>query len=135
MSAAHAIFNGADVRHDRRRAGLSGRERAVLDRANRIADVLDERFSVPGTSLRFGWDSIIGLIPVIGDFIGAGISSYLVFEAIRLGIGPGPILRMLVNIVIDWLVGLVPLADIILDVAYKSNVKNARILADALQSR
>lgn len=111
------------------------REAAALRRANRIASLFDQRFRLPGTSIRFGYDSIIGLIPVVGDTLTAAVSLYPILEAIRLRIGAWPILKMLANVFIDWLIGLVPILDIVLDVAFKSNVKNAKILKDALSKR
>ena len=108
------------------------REDTVLRRAEWIAELFDQRFRVPGTSLRFGYDAIIGLVPVAGDFLGVMVSLYRLIEAVRLRIGVGPVARMLLNIVIDWCVGLIPLADVFLDAAFKANTRNARILASAL---
>ena len=109
--------------------------RAVLRRARAIADLFDRRFRVPGTGWRFGLDPIIGLLPVAGDTLTALVSLYVVFEAVRLRLGAGVVLRMLGNVVIDWLLGLVPLVDVVLDTAFKANVRNARLLEDALRER
>jgi hypothetical protein len=103
---------------------------AALRRANRIAHLFDQRFRLPGTNIRFGYDAILGLIPVVGDTATAIISAYLVAQAIRLRIGIFPITRMIANITIDWLVGLVPGIDLILDVAFKANIRNINILAE-----
>lgn len=110
-------------------------ESVVVRRANRIATLFDQRFRLPGTSIRFGYDALIGLIPVVGDTLTAGVSTYLVVEAWRLRIGTLPILRMILNIGIDWLLGLIPLADVIFDVAFKANTRNATILTKALNRR
>ena len=90
---------------------------------------------MPGTGWRFGLDPIIGLLPVAGDTLTALVSLYVVFEAVRLRLGAGVVLRMLGNVVIDWLLGLVPLVDVVLDTAFKANVRNARLLEDALRER
>jgi hypothetical protein len=104
----------------------------AITRAERLADVLDRALQIPATNIRFGWDSIIGLVPVVGDTIAALIGLYPVIEAIRFNARITTILRMLLNLAIDWLLGLVPLLDIVLDVAYKANVHNARLLAAEL---
>jgi len=115
--------------------GLTTRERAAVRRAERIAYLFDERFVVPGTSFRFGFDAIVGLLPVVGDTLGLVVGLYLIHEARRLRLGLGVIARMLFNLAVDWLVGLVPLVDIVLDAAFKANARNAALLSDALRER
>lgn len=107
-------------------------EDRAMRRADAIARLLDNRFTLPGTDIRFGLDAIIGLVPGIGDTLTAGISAYIVLEAFRLRIGAWPIIKMIVNIVLDFLVGLIPGLDLIFDVAFKANVRNAAILKEAL---
>jgi hypothetical protein len=111
------------------------REAAVVRRAEHIAKLFDKQFRLPGTSIRFGYDSIIGLIPGIGDTLSAIVSLYPIFEAVRLRIGVWPIFKMLLNVGVDWLVGLIPVLDIFFDVVFKANVKNANILTKALERR
>lgn len=107
----------------------------AIRRADAIAKLLDNRFKVPGTKIRFGYDAIIGLIPGVGDALSAGVSAYVVIEAIRQRIGIWPVTKMIFNIVIDFLVGLVPGIDLIFDVAFKANVRNAKILTDTLKKQ
>jgi len=111
------------------------RQATALRRANHLADLLDNRFRVPGTDVRFGLDSIVGLIPVAGDTLTAAISLYPIVEAIRLRIGVWPITKMLFNVAIDWLIGLIPVLDLVFDVAFKANVRNAKILKKSLQKQ
>jgi len=89
---------------------------------------LDEAFRVPGTNFRFGWDPIIGLIPWIGDALTALISLAIVFQANRMRIPKVVQLRMLLNIGIDVLVGVVPFVGDVADVFWKSNAKNFALL-------
>lgn len=114
------------------RASNADQRATALRRANAIADLLDNRFALPGTDIRFGLDAIVGLIPGIGDAVTSGISAYIVLQAFRLRIGPWPITKMIVNIALDFLVGLIPGLDLIFDVAFKANVRNAAILKKAL---
>jgi len=122
---------GAVATTDRDRS----RDDIVLRRAERFAAFLDTRIRIPGTTIRFGYDPIIGLLPVVGDSIGVMLGLYPIIEAVRLRLGAGTMLRMLLNLTIDWLVGLLPFVDIVLDAAYKANVRNARVLALALERR
>lgn len=110
-------------------------ETAALVRARRLADLMDRQYRLPGTNIRFGLDPIIGLLPVVGDTATAIISAYPVVEAIRLNARKRTILRMALNLGIDWLIGLVPLLDLVLDVAFKANVKNLRLLEAELGRR
>lgn len=113
---------------------MSKADRAIR-RARTIADLFDQRYRVPGTGIRFGLDALIGLIPVVGDSAGLAVGGYVILEAIRLRLGFGTVARMMLNVGIDFLIGLIPLADLILDVAYKANVRNAKLLEDAIEAK
>ncbi|MFU8829893.1 MAG: DUF4112 domain-containing protein [Phycisphaerales bacterium] len=109
--------------------------RSTLKRADALASLLDTRFRLPGTSIRFGLDPIISIIPVAGDTISAVISTYIVREAIRHRLGWRIVLRMIINIIINWLVGVIPVVGVIPDTLFKSNSRNARLLRDGLHRR
>lgn len=89
-----------------------------------LADLLDSRFVLPGTNIRFGLDGVIGMIPIAGDIISALISFYLISQASRLGLSPWVKLRMTWNVALDTLVGAVPILGDMFDVSYKSNRRN-----------
>ncbi len=108
------------------------RERA-LRRADRLAGLLDTRFGIPGTRFRFGIDPLISLLPIAGDTAMLLVGLYPVFEALRLRLGARVVLRMLLNLGIDWLVGLVPVVGFIPDAIYKANLRNATLLKEALE--
>lgn len=97
-----------------------------------LAHFLDTAFVIPGTNLRFGADTVIGLIPGIGDVIGSVIGGYIIVTASKLGVPKAVIGRMLLNQGIDAAVGIVPFAGDLLDAAWRSNAKNARLLEAAL---
>src|SRR4051812_48516276 len=80
-----------------------------IQRLRRLAWLLDAFGRVPGTRLRFGLDSIVGLAPIAGDAVMALISLYIVAEAARLGLPRRKIARMLVNVGIETAVGSVPI--------------------------
>jgi len=89
---------------------------------------LDEQFQIPRTRVRFGWDAIIGIIPGIGDVLTSVASLVIVHHAWRLGMPFFLLLRMLGNIGIDLILGIVPVAGDALDLAWKANRKNVRLL-------
>ena len=98
-----------------------------------LAKMMDSQFSIPGTQLQLGIDTIIGLIPGIGDTISLGIAGYIVLHAHRLGTRKRTLSRMLYNIFIDWLIGLVPIIGDFFDMGWKGNNKNAVLLRSAME--
>jgi Domain of unknown function (DUF4112) len=114
---------------------LGPEEELALRRVARLAYWLDDRFRVPGTRLRMGLDGLLGLIPGIGDTATALIAAYIVLEAARLGVPRATLARMIANVGIDYIVGLVPLAGDLADFAWKANRRNARMLHDHLLAR
>jgi hypothetical protein len=108
-------------------------EPAHLGRLRGIARLLDTAFQVPGTRFRFGLDALIGLVPGIGDAVGAMFSTYIIFRAARLGTPTSTLARMLVNVGIDTIVGEVPLLGDLFDFGWKSNTKNLALLEEHLQ--
>ena len=99
-----------------------------IERLRRLARTLDALGRVPGTRLRFGLDSIIGLAPVAGDAVMTMISLYIVVEAARLGLPRHKIRRMLANVAIEAVVGSVPLLGDIFDTIWKANLRNIAII-------
>lgn len=90
--------------------------------------MLDSAIRIPGTGIRAGADSIIGLVPVVGDLAGAALSGYIVLASARLGAPASTLLRMLLNIAIDTVVGSVPVLGDMFDVGWRANIKNADLL-------
>lgn len=113
------------------------RARRVEDTSDieQLADWLDTRFTLPGTNLRFGLDSLIGLIPGIGDGVTALLGLYIVGRARELGASPWLIARMLANLGIDSVLGAVPLLGDVFDFAFKANAKNIRLLMRHLEKQ
>lgn len=99
-----------------------------------LARLLDNAISIPGTSWKIGLDPIIGLIPGVGDVIGAVLSGYIVLEAVRAEVPTFTLARMLVNIGIDTLLGAVPAVGDVFDAAWKSNIMNVALLERHLAS-
>ncbi len=85
---------------------------------------MDSQFKIPGTKITFGIDPIIGLVPWIGDLIDYCISAYLMVAMIRNGASGKVVAKMLRNITVDGLVGLIPFLGRIFDIFYKANRRN-----------
>jgi hypothetical protein len=107
-------------------AGMSHQER--LDQTRWLAHMMDDQFSIPGTNFRFGWDSIIGLFPGIGDAVTSAVSLLIVHHAWQSGAGPLTLARMLGNVGVDLIFGAVPLVGDVFDAAWKGNRRNMRLL-------
>lgn len=93
-----------------------------------FADLMDQRFVIPGTDIRFGIDSVVGIIPGIGDWLGGFLALYFPIQATLRDISSAVVGRMFFNIIIDIVIGAIPLLGDIFDVVWKANVKNARLL-------
>jgi hypothetical protein len=99
-----------------------------LEALRRWAVILDTLFRVPGTSIRFGLDGIIGLIPGVGDLASPAYTALLLVEGLRLRVPAVVQARMVLNAAIDMVIGLVPLLGDIADIAWKANVRNLALL-------
>lgn len=99
-----------------------------LDKLRRYQYVLDQAFRVPGTNLRFGWDPIIGLVPWAGDFLTALMAAAIVVQSHRMGVPKVVQARMVINVALDLLIGVVPFLGDVADVFWKANTKNMALL-------
>ena len=93
-----------------------------------LADLLDARWTIPGTSINFGIDALAGLVPLVGDAATGLVSAYIVMKARDHGAGKGLIARMIGNVVLDTVVGSIPLLGSVFDVYFKANKRNLRLL-------
>lgn len=89
---------------------------------------MDAAFRVPGTRVRFGWDAIIGLVPWAGDTVTALLALGILVHAHRMRVPRIVQLRMLLNVGIDMVIGLVPLLGDVADVFWKANTRNLALL-------
>ena len=105
------------------------KETSDLDlRIQLLARLMDSVFHVPGLGIRFGLDSIIGLIPGFGDTVTSFVSLYILNAASRLGVPRVTLLRMAANIAIDFALGSIPLVGDAFDVYWKANQKNVELV-------
>lgn len=104
------------------------RQSAAVARLRRLAQVFDAGIRVPGTRWAIGVDPLIGLLPGLGDAIGAAVSTYILLQAARCGASTPVLLRMLGNIAVDAVGGSVPLLGDVFDAVWKANLKNVDLL-------
>ena len=109
--------------------GRSRAERfhAAETRIGRVTHLLDELISVPGTPIRVGLDPIIGLIPVVGDAVAAGVGAWVIGEAARFGVPRVVLARMVLNLLVDLGIGAVPVVGDVYDAFFRSNTRNLEL--------
>ena len=108
--------------------GMGNDPRAIRQRIELMEQLLENITVVPGTRFRVGLDSIIGLVPVIGDLITAAMGAWIVWEARNLGMSKWQLARMSANVGIDTALGAIPLVGDAFDLAFRSNSRNLRII-------
>jgi hypothetical protein len=106
---------------------------AQLERLDRLAHSLDSRYSIPGTGIRFGWDSIVGLVPGLGDIAMLAPGAYMWLEAGNLGVPNSVRNRMALNTGIDFMLGTIPLVGDLIDVGFKSHKRNVALIREHLE--
>ncbi|MFB6355422.1 MAG: DUF4112 domain-containing protein [bacterium] len=106
-----------------------------LERARVLADILDNRYRFPFTQYRFGIDAIVGLLPVAGDVVTTLGSLYFVWVAYQKEVNPEILAQMIFNIFVDLFGGFIPVVGDALDVTWKCNQENMRLLEQQLSDR
>ena len=98
-----------------------------------LSHILDDYLRIPGTSIRFGLDGIIGFIPGIGDLLGGVASCIIIVAAWTRGVSYATVARMIANVGIEVVVGAVPVLGDMFDIAWKANRRNYALLTGSLQ--
>lgn len=105
----------------------------TLKRLRQLSGLLENMITIPGTQVGIGLDPIIGLIPIGGDVLGVILSGYIIVESARLGVPRATLGRMLLNVLVDGLVGLIPVLGDFFDVAWRANTYNIKLLEESLK--
>jgi hypothetical protein len=108
--------------------GMGSDPQSVRRRVEALELLLERSFVIPGTKLPIGLDSILGLVPVLGDVITAAMGAYMVWEARNLGMSKWQLVRMAANVGVDTAIGAVPVLGDAFDLVWRSNSKNLRII-------
>lgn len=101
---------------------------SIRKRVEMMEHILERSFRIPGVNYPIGLDSIVGLVPVIGDFVTAAMGAYIVWEGRNLGLPKWKLWRMAGNVAVDSLLGSVPVAGDAFDLLFRSNTRNLRII-------
>lgn len=101
-----------------------------LQWVDRFTGLLDTKYRIPFTKLRFGGDFILGLVPGAGDLLSLGLSGVLVATMAKNGASPLLVLKMLFNVGLDATVGSIPLLGNIFDLYYKANTRNLNLMRE-----
>ena len=100
---------------------------------DRMATLHDSKYRVPYTQVRFAWHPIVGLLPIVGDLAAAAVSLHLVRRAHILGADSSLASRMVLNVLVDTLLGAVPIIGTIFDIYFRANERNLRLLVDSIE--
>ena len=112
----------------RRMPGMGRDPASIRARIETMEGLLEGVFTIPGMNRRVGLDSIIGLIPVVGDIATAAMGAWIVWEARALGMSKLQLARMAANIGVDTALGAIPLVGDAFDLFFRSNSRNLRII-------
>ena len=113
----------------------NAKQKATLARLERFSKLTDSSIGIPFTKFNIGLEAVIGLIPVIGDAAGLILSSYVLIEAQRLGVSKRIKTKMIINMLIDFVGGLVPFFGDIFDAFFKANTRNTQLLKKHLNKQ
>lgn len=114
--------------HGQEKPAIGTSDDSRLGGLDKLAHLLDTAIRIPGTNFRIGLDGLLGLVPGVGDTIGAAFSAYIIFAAARLGFPTGILLRMIGNVAVETVVGAIPILGDLFDIAWKANVRNLALL-------
>ncbi|MDB5014779.1 MAG: hypothetical protein JWQ25_2981 [Daejeonella sp.] len=106
------------------------RDSSPIKWVERVSYLMDESFKIPGTNFRFGLDPLLNLIPFVGDISGFAVSGMLVLTMAKKGVSNKVIILMVLNIVLDFIIGAIPIIGNIFDFTYKANSRNIKLLKE-----
>jgi hypothetical protein len=116
-------------------ASLTGDYARLFERLERSSFQLDAQYRIPYTRIYFGWDPIIGIVPIAGDLACAALSVRNLHWAYRLGATGRVLVRMALNSTIDALVGAVPVVGTVFDLWFRAHVRNFELLIAAIEAQ
>lgn len=122
-----------NIKEKRGILGMSKRQYSeveIEEGLENLSHYLDGLFRIPGTGWRFGLDSLIGLVPNVGDTLTSFASFYILIAGVRYGVPKITLLRMAFNIGLDYLVGSIPFIGDAFDFFWKSNKQNMDLIRE-----
>ena len=113
--------------------GIDEAQRIFGIQIDRLAKIMDSAITLPILG-RVGLDAVLDLIPVVGNFAGAAVSLTLIARTLQYGPPPSLVSKMLSNVLVDLLLGAIPLIGPLADIWWKANDKNSALMRDFLNS-
>lgn len=101
---------------------------SVRARVVAMEKLLERSFTIPGVNMPVGLDALIGLVPVLGEIVTTAMGAYIIWEARNLGLSKWKLARMGANVLFDTAIGAIPLVGDAVDLVFRSNTKNLRII-------
>jgi hypothetical protein len=101
---------------------------SVRARVTAMEKLLERSLVIPGVNLPIGLDVLVGLVPILGEIITTAMGAYIIWEARNLGMSRWQQARMGANVLFDTAIGAIPLVGDVVDLAFRSNTKNLRII-------
>ena len=114
--------------------GIDEAQRLFGVQIDRLARIMDSAVTIPILG-RVGLDAVLDLIPVVGNFAGAAVSLTLIARALQYGPPPSLVSRMLSNVLVDVILGAIPLVGPLADLWFRANDRNAELMREFLDSR
>lgn len=106
------------------------RNTQALRHIESLAKLMDSRFRFPGTNIRFGLDALLGLIPGAGDLSTFAVSSYMLYIMAQNGASGFVMARMILNVLMDGIIGSIPIVGDIFDIGFKANMRNLKLMQE-----
>lgn len=131
---AAQAFTGIARFAQARGIGIDEAQRLFGVQIDRLAKIMDSAITLPIVG-RVGLDAVLDLVPVVGNFDGAAVSLTLIARTLQYGPPPSLVSRMLSNVLVDVLLGAIPLVGPLADLWWKANDKNADLMREFLTSR
>ena len=103
-----------------------------MGRLKLLSQRLDDSITIPGTKYKIGVDPIIGLIPGGGDVFGAILSIYIMYSGIRMGVPRATVNKMFKNILLEFIIGCIPIVGDLFDIVWKSNQRNVKLIEESM---
>jgi hypothetical protein len=101
---------------------------SVRARVVAMERLLERSFTIPGVNMPVGLDALIGLVPVLGEIVTTAMGAYIIWEARNLGLSKWKLARMGANVLFDTAIGAIPLVGDAVDLVFRSNTKNLKII-------
>jgi hypothetical protein len=107
----------------------------LFERLERSSLWLDARYRIPYTRIHFGWDPIIGIVPIAGDFVAAALSVRNIHWAYQLGASGRVLFQMALNATADALIGVIPVVGTLFDFWFRAHLRNFALLIAAIETQ